>query len=193
MTKQAAMASNYEVVSKGLGDQKLCFEVPIYRCNEDKYHDDMEKEKARCLGPLRPFPQSYAAAERRFDENESYPWPYNEAIGWIQISVHGTEIKGELYFVKAKKIRRGIKKCFGWAEELFEIDVFPNDSSTEIYNAICAELDKFRSERPYKKWHLHTEAFRNIGSFVDWRRLVNFYQDTGSSQNTAVVVPEADS
>ena len=55
MTKQAAMASNYEVVSKGLGDQKLCFEVPIYRCNEDKYDDDMEKEKARYLRPLNRF------------------------------------------------------------------------------------------------------------------------------------------
>jgi hypothetical protein len=106
--------------------------------------------------------------------------------------VHDAEIKGAVYFVTAKKIRKGIKKCFGWPEGLFEIDVFPNDSSTTIYNAICAELDKFRSDGRYKKWHLHTEAFRNIGPFVDWRRLVNLYQGTGGSQNPAVIVPEVD-
>ena len=117
-------------------------------------------------------PRSYATAERRFDENEWYPWPYNEAIGWIQISVRGEEIKGALYFVKAKKVRRRMSKRFHWAGELFEIDVLLNDSSTKIYKTICAELDKFRSEWPYRKWYVDTEAFRNIAPFVDWRRLV---------------------
>jgi len=194
MSKEAGMASSTDIVRSSPGDEKLCFEVPIYRCSEDKYADEMAKEKARCLGPLNRLrekaPQSYATAERRFDENEWYPWPYNEAIGWIQISVHGTEIKGELYFVKAKKIRRSISKRFHWTGEFFQIDVFPNDSSTKIYNTICAELDKFRSERPYRKRHVDTEAFRNIGPFVDWRRLVNFNEGSDAKQSTEVNAPE---
>src|SRR3990172_122407 len=59
-------------------EQKLCFEIPIYRCNEDKHSDEMAKEKARYLSPLSRL-QSYATAERRFDEEEWYPWRYNEA------------------------------------------------------------------------------------------------------------------
>jgi hypothetical protein len=177
-----------------LGDQKLCFEVPIYRCTEHKHGDDMAKDKARFLGPLsrdrEKTPHSYATAERRFDENEWYPWPYNEAIGWIQISIYGTEIKGELYFVKAKKIRRVIKKCFRWAGELFEIEVFPNDSSSKIYNGICARLEEFRSEKRYRKLHVDTEAFRNIGCFVDWRGLVNFYRGKSAEQSAAIIIPE---
>jgi len=176
LSRQAGMVSSTDLVRSGPGDDKLCFEVPIYRCNEDKYADEMAKEKARCLGPLcrlrEKAPRSYATAERRFDENEWYPWPYNEAIGWIQISVRGEEIKGALYFVKAKKVRRRMSKRFHWAGELFEIDVLLNDSSTKIYKTICAELDKFRSEWPYRKWYVDTEAFRNIAPFVDWRRLV---------------------
>ena len=197
MSKQAGKASSAEVVTNGVGAQKLCFEVPIYRCNEDKYDDDMEKEEARCLRPLTRFrekaPQSYAAAERVFVEKECHPWPYNEVIGWIQISVRGSEIKGDLYFVDAKKIRRGIKKCFRWTAELFQIEVFPNDSSTKIHNAICVELDKFRSERPYRKRYLHTEAFGDVGPFVDWRGLVNFYQGKDAKQGVGFNVPEADS
>jgi hypothetical protein len=193
MSNQAGKASSTQADTNGLGDQKLCFEIPIYRCNEDKHDYDMTKYKTRLLGPLREHPLSYATAETRFDETEWYPWPYNETIGWIQLSIHRTEIKADLYFVKAKAIRRGMTKRFYWIDEVFAIDVFPDDSSTEIYNAIRVELDKFRSESPYKKWHLHTEAFRNIGSFVDWRRMVNLYQGNGGSQNSAVIVAQADS
>lgn len=75
-----------------------------------------------------------------------------------------------------------MKECFRWAGELFEIDVFPNDSSTKIYDAICAELDKFRSQRPYRKRHLDSEALGNTGPFVDWRGLVNFFQGNGAKQ-----------
>ena len=95
--------------------------------------------------------------------------------------------------MRAKKIRRDMKKCFRWAGELFEIDVFPNDSSTKIYDAVCAELDKFRSQRPYRKRHLDTEAFRNTGPFVDWRGLVNFFQRNGAKQSTGVNFLEANS
>lgn len=175
MSKQAGKASSTQVVTNGLGDQKLCFEIPIYLCNEDKHNDDMTKYKTRLLGPLSEHPQSYATAETRFDETEWYPWPYNETIGWIQLSIHRTEIKADLYFVKAKAIRRRMTKRFYWIDEEFAIDVFPEHSSVEIYNAICTKLDEFRTKKPYRKWHLHTEAFRNIGSFVDWRGLVNFY------------------
>jgi hypothetical protein len=81
MSKQAGKASSTEDVTNGLGDQKLCFEIPIYRCNEDKHNDDMTKHETTLLGPLSGYPQSYATAKRRFDETESYPWPYNESIG----------------------------------------------------------------------------------------------------------------
>ena len=154
-------------------EQKLCFEIPIYRCNEDKHSAEMAKEKARYVSPLSRL-QSYATAERRFDEEEWYPWRYNEAIGWIQLSICGTEVKGELYFVKAKKIQRRMRKRFCWHHEVFEIDVSPNQSSADIYKSICVELDKFRREKPYRKWHLDTEGFQNIGPFIDWRKFVDF-------------------
>ena len=74
MAKHTAMVSGTEVVSNSLGDQKFLFEIPIYRCKEDRYGDDMAKQRERCLGPLSRIrekaPQSFAAAERRFDENE---------------------------------------------------------------------------------------------------------------------------
>ncbi len=95
--------------------------------------------------------------------------------------------------MKAKRIKKGISKLFRWAGELFQIDVFPTDSSTEIFNTISEELNKFRSERAYRKRHVDTEAFRNIGPFVDWRRLVNFNEGSGDKQSTRVRIPEVPS
>jgi hypothetical protein len=176
MSKKAGTALSNGVSRRRTGDEKLVFEVPIYRCTKDQSSDEMAKARAICLGPLKKLqgeaPVSFAAAENRFDETESYSWLYNEAIGWIQLSVHGTEIKGELYIVKAKGVRRRMRKRFQWAGDLFQVDVFPNDSSTKIYNTICTELDMYRSELGTKKRYLDTEAFHNTGPFVDWRRLV---------------------
>jgi len=177
-------------------DEKLCFEIPIYRCTEGRHSEEMAMKKASCLGPLgavrNDAPQSYANAERHFDEKESYPWPYNEAIGWIQISVRGTEIKGELYFVKGKRVTRGMRKRFQWADGVFEIDVYPNDSSAKIYDAIAEQLDGFRREKRYRKWHLDDRAFRNAGRFVDWRRLVGFHSGNFGAPNNDVHTSKAE-
>jgi hypothetical protein len=186
MSKKARIALSTGVVKNSPGHERVLFEVPIYRCSKDKFSDEMAKEKGEPLGPLNRLreeaPRSYATAERRFEETESYSWLYNEAIGWIQLSVHGREIKGEVYFVTAKRIKRGMRKRFHWAGDLFQFDVFPNDTSTRIYNAICAELDMFRSERAYRKRYVDTEAFRHIGPFVDWCRLVRFNEDGGDQK-----------
>jgi hypothetical protein len=141
----------------------------------------MARLKARwlhVLGAARDIaPQSYAKAERRFDDQVGYLWEYNETIGWIQICVRGTEIKGELFFVIGKKVRSGMRKRFSWADEPFEIDVNPGDSSARIYDAIAKELDRFRAERRYRKWHLDDRAFRNTGPFVDWCGLVDCHSE----------------
>ena len=158
----------------GSADERFFFEIPIYRCEEAKHRAEMEKMKSDCLRPFANLSQeAYVRAERRFDEDVRYIWRYNEVVGWVHLSVRGPEIKGELYFVKSKRIRRGIRKQFHWAGEIFAIDTYPEDSSAAIYEKICAELERFRAEPRYRRWYLDCEAFSNIGLFVKWREMVD--------------------
>lgn len=91
--------------------EKYFFDIPIYRCTIDKHTDELDKEKQKHLqhlvdlhGPEVKDSRSYEWAEHYFDRERWYPWRYNEIIGWIRLYILGPQIRGELWFLKAKKL-----------------------------------------------------------------------------------------
>jgi hypothetical protein len=158
---------------------KYVFDIPIYRCRIDKHTREFEDEKTKFFSPLFKYgpevihSQSYAFQQNYFDREKWYPWRFNEVIGWIRLFTLEDQIKGELWFVKAQRIRKGLKKkSIHYVGEAFRLWRFPKKSSTQIYEKLCSILDRILAEEPLKGRYVDTELFHNIGPYVDWKKLL---------------------
>lgn len=155
-------------------------DIPIYRCTSERHAQEMEDEKQRLLnlGLLYDdeIPESYVAGvQRLFESSVWYPWRYNEIIGWIRLFALGFQIRGEYWFIRAKRIRRDLRrKRVYYSGKTFEHSFHPDESAAKIYEEICRELERLQDERPFKGRHLDLDTFRTIGSFIKWRQLIGF-------------------
>ncbi len=155
------------------------YEIPIYRCNIKKHTDEFDKERKgftdfflRHGGDQLPD-HSLQKSIQRFEERQWYPWLYNEIIGYIRIFTCGTQIRGETWFIDAKRIRRDLKrKRLFYFGKAFEMDVNIGDSSAEIFKLIITEIKNLYKEKPYKGRYIDITLFLNIGPFVDWKGLL---------------------
>ena len=159
---------------------KYFFEIGVYSLNEDSFHKEYDKRKKKHFDwlfetsggvPPERAPHSYSWAEQRFFEKYGC-WRYNQAIGWIRLYILGSQIRGEYYFVEAKRIRLLMKKTFSWRGKVFELHFFPEDSSKKICREVESELEQLRNEKPFKGRHIDLEAFREIAPFINWRKLI---------------------
>ncbi|MCZ7543735.1 MAG: hypothetical protein M5R40_09440 [Anaerolineae bacterium] len=161
---------------------KALFEIPIYRCTPHFFFTQFEKDKQKHLGelflrsgiPREQAPDTYAGSELRFEDQYGGPWQYNQVVGWLQLYVLGSQIRGEIWFVDAERIRRKMRnKRFCHYGKAFELDVEPEDTSAKIYEGVLSELKQLEEEKPFKGRYLDLEALCNIGPLINWRELVH--------------------
>ncbi len=156
--------------------ERHLFDVPICRCNLDQHTEEMAQEKSKYIQSLKEHretpPESSTNAEKWFDDNRWYPWRFNEIVGWIHLYLRGSQVRGELYFLRSESAGGDVNKRFYWVGRIFELHCHADDSSATIYNAICAELIRFQNEPQCKERYLDLEAFREMGPFINWRKLV---------------------
>ena len=156
------------------------FEIPIYRCHIKKRTDEFDKERKRFTNFLLmhggdQLPNcTLQKSIQRHGERQWYPWLYNEIIGYIRLYALGTQIRGETWFIHAKRIRRDLKRKrlfhFGKA---FEVNVNISNSSTEIFEMVIIEIKNLYKEKPYKCRYIDIDTFLNIEPIVNWKGLVN--------------------
>ncbi len=165
--------------------ERYFFDIVVYRCDPDSFYTERERNVQKHLewiaqlgGPPREeHPDIYKGSEERFVDRYG-TWRYSQAIGWIRLYVLGRQIRGETWFIDAKRIRQDLaKKNFRHFGKAFELSFFPGeDSSANIYDQICIALEALRQEKLFKRRYLDLEEFHNIGPFIDWRGLIGLDQ-----------------
>lgn len=154
------------------------FEIGIYRCPIDQHTDELARDKQKYLEPLERIKsvasESYANAGDWFDREHWYPWRYNDVIGWLRLYRLGSQIRGELWFVKAKQITRGLKKHFFYLGKAFELSFHPSQSEEDIRIEVLTELRRVAGERPIKGRYLDLECFLAASPMLRWRAILGF-------------------
>lgn len=164
--------------------ERYFFEIGVYSRTSDKFFAERDEGLQRHLqwmthqsgGRTREqAPESFAFSEAYFLKKYG-GWRYTQAIGWIRLYVLGRQIRGDIWFVDAKRINREMnKKSFQYYGKAFELSFFPGqDSSADIYSQICRALEELGNEKPFKGRYLDLETLQNVGSFINWRGLVGF-------------------
>ncbi|NOQ71768.1 MAG: hypothetical protein GQ574_07200 [Crocinitomix sp.] len=163
-------------------------DIPIYRCSEKKYLQELDKLRSNIHTSLEPQRKSVPEynlddIENRLFENKSYPYEYNEIIGWIKLYVLGTQLRGEYFFeVSSSKshsiktrINKGVrKKRFELFGKAFELSIRKEMNSHEIFTSLCERLVRLNlNERPFINRHLDLANLMAIGPHLNWISLMN--------------------
>lgn len=161
------------------------YDVPVYRVAEDDYYRARDEfvEKTMYPGPtnhneaLRDLRKERSAQEAFMKEHCSNvyggQWKFNEIIGYIRLHFCGTQIRGEWYRVKAKRIVRTRRKIFEWHDWklALEIDVPSHADDKQIFELIMKYLRNCNTELQEKRF-IDTSLLETIGPHVRWRDIM---------------------
>lgn len=159
---------------------KYILDLPVYRLEEDDYYRQREAFVERTMIPegredtefLRQHYAKNRDADARIRDHLARiyggAWPYNEIIGFIQLHVFGTQIRGEYWGVDAKHIVRTRRKVFKWRTWKLapEMDLPRNGSDAEIFGVIRAYVERCRCELPTRV--IDASALSGLGPHVRW-------------------------
>lgn len=161
------------------------FEIPIYRCTKEKYFVEMGKLREKINSEIPCILGNEKNTEKTKSilfSTQSYNYEFNEIIGWLKLYVLGNQIRGEYHFevstcdrqTTKKRINKGIrKKQFENFGKAFEITIYKNENSNQIFLKIIEKIDYLMQEElPFKGRVIDTTMFTKIGEFVDWERLL---------------------
>jgi hypothetical protein len=100
-------------------------------------------------------------------------WEYNEIIGYIQLHFLGSQIRGEYWQIKEKKIRGTRRKIFEYRTWKLapEINIPSGASNSEIYALVRKYLNDCAKE--LKGRYIDVSRLEAIAPHVDWRGLLN--------------------
>lgn len=158
------------------GPQKFFFEIPIYRCTFEAHTELIAREKdeyLRCIGadPITK-PDSYANSVASFDKERWYSWRFNEVVGWLRLYRYGSQIRGELWFVRSKRLLPRGQKNYEYFGKAFELHFSPTDSDDQIATALLDELQKLQGTRQFKKRFIDLECFQTAALLIQWGKLL---------------------
>lgn len=158
-------------------------DIPVYRVPQDRYYCEMESfiETRMYSGSaehdeqIRQFharnPEQKTAFADHLRDQYGGAWNYNEIIGYIQLHFLGSQIRGEYWQVKGRRIQRSRKKIF--ERRTFklapELDIPYQASNLQIYAIICLYLTNCAKE--LKGRYIDTTIFEAIGPHIDWLAL----------------------
>jgi len=159
------------------------FDLPVYRLPPEKYHADMSKwiDESMYHGTPEHIAFTKAFHERnpehklRFEAhlNERYggAWLYNEIIGYIRLHFLGSQVRGEYFAVKAKRIVSSRTKLFEFKTHklALESEVPRHATNAEILGVIQEYIKDCATE--LKGRYIDDSLFNVMAPHVNWKAL----------------------
>ena len=160
------------------------YDIPVYRLPEERYYRERDEYIDGVLFP-KDSPDSQSLREREAaDPNynitirdhlqHSYGgcWTFNEIIGYVRLHFLGSQVCGEYFAVRKKRIVRTRTKVLEYRTWKLapEVEIpFPH-TSQGIYDAVLEYLADCRKELPGQ--YVDTKLFEVIAKHVDWLGLM---------------------
>ncbi|MBP9760812.1 MAG: hypothetical protein KBD15_01050 [Candidatus Magasanikbacteria bacterium] len=157
------------------------FTIPIYRCSPKKFQEEIELEKKRLHAYFtKGLPTDIRANYDASDlveitmQTKWKCWQYNEIVGFIEIFILGDQIRGTKYYIKHKRIGKGIKnKNFEYMGKEFEMSTAFINSNEEIFNRLIKLLNGLTSQSTrLKNRFIDLSEIKRIGRYINWKKLI---------------------
>ncbi|WP_027375705.1 hypothetical protein [Kaistella palustris] len=154
--------------------EPLIFEIPIYRCSNEKHSKEISTLRNNFYSQFAGLQQGLPFEYYKFfiDDNFCYSWKYNEIVGYLNLYFLGNQFRIEYWFIKNERINKGIrKKKFIYLGKLSEKNIPTTYSSSEIHNQVLDEYRKLANYQKFRKRYIDLSQLLNIGKFIDWKNL----------------------
>jgi hypothetical protein len=162
--------------------------LPVYRVSSENYYIQREEFVERNLYGSnnaelnllarqvhKEQPQVKLQSEAILRNSYGSAWDFNEIIGYIKLHFVGTEIRGEYWAVKSKRIVKSSRKEFEYKTHKLapEISIPQKASNNRIYGIVISYVKSCRLE--LKNRYIDDSQLKIIGPFVNWRKLMQSY------------------
>ena len=164
---------------------EIFFDVPVYRLSQEEYEAQQQAffQKSHAdsglliEGMYRRHPDIKEQWQRHYEEIGG-GWLFNEVIGYIRLFFYGTQIRGEYWRVKAKKLVKSRTKIFSLHELKVadEEEIPPGISNSGIFKLVLNYLTKAQNTRAIRGRFIHTSVLEYIGPYIDWNALLGLAQ-----------------
>lgn len=155
------------------------FDIPFYWRKEDRFNREFDQDLVNHLATFEKQTGYPLTDNLRMSLTDSFwrryiaPWRFNQVIGWVRLYKLGSQLRGESWFMNAKRAGRQVsRKQFSLHGKAFELHIWPEQTSKQIFEAIVQDLRRFEKDSS-RRIFLDLECFESIGSFVDWRKLMD--------------------
>jgi hypothetical protein len=103
------------------------------------------------------------------------PWRYNQLVGFVRLFILGTQVRGDLCMVNARRYGRNLaRKQFAMTGKAFESWTTAADSNTAIFERIESELEAVFTTPRNRTLRMDLEAFRQIAAHLDFRGMIGY-------------------
>lgn len=146
------------------------FDLPVYRLPEERYYTERNRHVEREVSEV-PISSNQNAYRAHCIERYGGPWQFNEIVGYVRLYFDGSQVLGEYWRTRRKRLVRTRKKVF-WCvghKVAPEVDIPINPSSADVEAAVNEYVERARSE--LKGRHIDTAGLERLGRFLDWASL----------------------
>ena len=154
-------------------------DLPVYRLTEDAYYADRDKyvadfaaETFRHGTPNPDAVKHVTEGMKQHDYDKYGPWRFNEITGYVRLHFLGSQVRGEYFSVRRKRLVLGRKKTLVYRTHKLapEHDVPRGASNAQILQVILEYVEACRREEPRK--YFDDSWLRVVGPFVDWNSVM---------------------
>lgn len=162
--------------------EKHIFNVPIYRCQIEKFKEEEKIERQKLY-------DYFYKCNRDLIEEDGYDinpmvnrsmvekekiWKYNEIVGFIDVFIWSKQIRGNLYYIQAKRVNRNAKnRTLKYYGKSFEIINIENKTSNEIFQKLINRLSNLTKESiMLKNRYIDISTIETLGLYINWKKLV---------------------
>ena len=161
--------------------------LPVYRLSREKYHkqrekyvnDNMYRGSTGHIKFQKEFHAKNPDIKHQFESHLINKfggcWEFNEVIGFIKLQFLGTQVRGEYFEIKAKRITRTRKKIFEYITHKLapELEIKRGANNQEIFGVVKDYVSDCYKELPEGRF-IEDEQLKSIGPFINWRALLEY-------------------
>lgn len=146
--------------------------LPVYRISEEIYNSELNSHIEKQLNIADFVQNEDSDIKRSFEQylRSTYggAWEFNEIIGFIKLYFFGSQIRGEYWAVKAKRIFKTRNKEYEYKTHKLYMELSVREKTNESILATVKEYISGCKRELNRRRHIDLREFERLAPHINW-------------------------